>query len=71
MIKRIKKHSIIQAFILAVFAFGISFMLFPDASLASKLFMFFMGTGCGVSLSGYLLLNRKPRIKETENFKKS
>ncbi len=51
MLKRMKKNSIIQTSIFVVLAFGISIPIFPDSSVTLKLFMFFMGIGCGVSLS--------------------
>jgi len=54
-----KRNSIIQASIFIVLAFGISIPIFYDSSIALKLFMFFMGIGCGVSLSGCLMVKRK------------
>ena len=59
MLKRIKRHSIIQAAIFVILAFMVSIPLFPETSITSKLFMFFMGIGCGVSLSGCLLVRKK------------
>jgi len=59
MLKRMKRNSIIQAGIFVVMAFGISIPIFPDSSMALKLFMFFTGIGCGVSLSGCLMVRRK------------
>ena len=63
MLKRIRKHSIIQAVIFAVLAFSASIPLFPETTIAAKLFMFFMGIGCGVSLSGYLMLLKNKNTK--------
>ena len=57
--KKIRKHFIIQASIFIVLAFGLFFPIFPDSSITLKLFMFFMGIGCGVSLSGSFVINRK------------
>jgi len=54
-----KRNSIIQASIFIVLAFGILIPVFYDSSIALKLFMFFMGIGCGVSLSGCLMVKRK------------
>ena len=71
MLKRVKRHSIIQAVIFAVLAFSASIPLFPETTIAAKLFMFFMGIGCGVSLSGCLILAQKRKSKEMENSKKS
>ena len=59
MLKRMKRNSIIQASIFVVLAFGISIPIFPDSSIELKLFMFFMGIGCGVSLSECLMVKRK------------
>ena len=61
MLKRVKRHSIIQAVIFAVLAFSASIPLFPETTITAKLFMFFMGVGCGVSLSGYLLLKKRKK----------
>ena len=59
MLNRIKRHSIFQASIFVILAFGISIPIFPEASITLKLFMFLMGIGCGVSLSGSFVINRK------------
>jgi len=61
MFNKIKRYGMIQAAIFVVLAFGIPIPIFPDSSITLKLFMFFMRIGCGVSLSGNLIIQKRKK----------
>jgi hypothetical protein len=62
--KKIKSSGIIQAGLFVALAFGVSIPVFPDSSIALKLFMFFMGIGCGISISRGSMIKAKTKINK-------
>jgi len=51
MINKIKSSGNVQAGLFIVLGFGLSISIFPDSFITLKLFMFFMGIGCVISIS--------------------